>query len=98
MTQAFEDLGFAKNGADVAVDSLVLEGLEHDLSPGVTVPAQKRDSEASGSQDAQNLLPMHGKGSIPRIQRDRPLHLFDSLRQHARKPGSSPGTALWRNV
>ena len=62
VTQAFEDLGFAKNVGDVAVDSLVLEGLDYDLSPGVTVPAQKRDPEASCSQDAQNLLPMDGKG------------------------------------
>ena len=39
VTQAFEDLGFAKDVGDVAVDSLVLEGLDHDLSPGVTVPS-----------------------------------------------------------
>ncbi len=79
VTQALEDPGFAKNVGDVAVDSLVLEGLDHDLSPGVTVPAQKRDPEASCSQDAQNLLPMDGKGSVPRIQRDRLLKLGERL-------------------
>src|SRR5208283_4469595 len=77
--QAFEDLSFAKNVGDVAVDSLVLEGFDHDLCPGVTVPAQKRDPEASCSQDAQNLLPMLGKGSVPRIQRDRLLKLGERL-------------------